>query len=144
MAGGFSGHLEVDLELPARPSSVPEARRAVTRLAREVGASEQNVALGVSEAVGNAVLHAFKDEEQGTIRVRATPKPGILMVFIVDDGSGMAPNLESRGLGFGIPLITQVARDVRFDSSDQGTSVSMSFDAARTGSSRKPDLEGQS
>jgi anti-sigma regulatory factor (Ser/Thr protein kinase) len=129
MAGGFSEHPAVDLELPARPSSVTEARHAVTRLARAVGASEPEVALGVSEAVGNAVLHAFRDEEPGSIRVRATPERGALIVLVVDNGSGMAPNLGSRGLGFGIPLITQVARDVHFDSSEQGTSVSMSFDA---------------
>src|SRR5262245_35942435 len=135
MAGGFSEHPEVDLELPPRPSSVTQARQAVTRLARAVGASEQQVALGVSEAVGNAVLHAFRDEEPGTIRVRAAPEQESLVVVVVDNGSGMAPNLNSRGLGFGIPLITQVAREVHFDSSEQGTAVSMSFDAVSLGSS---------
>jgi anti-sigma regulatory factor (Ser/Thr protein kinase) len=133
MADGRSGHAEVDLHLPARPSSVTEARRAVARLAREVGASEEHVALGVSEAVGNSVLHAFRDTEPGMIRVLATPGPGILTVVVADDGSGLAPNPDTRGLGFGIPLISQVARNVRFDSSEEGTSVSMSFDAGGSG-----------
>ena len=46
---------------------------------------------------------------------------------IADDGSGMRPNLDSKGLGFGISLITKLAGDVRFDSSERGLTVSMSF-----------------
>jgi len=134
MSGGGSERVELELELPANPSSVSQARRAVTRFAREVGVSEHEVALGVSEAVGNSVLHAFRDREPGTIQVRAAPTQGRLVVEVTDDGCGMTPNLDSRGLGFGIPLITQVARDVRFDSSERGTTVFMSFDATPVGS----------
>ena len=39
----------------------------------------------------------------------------------------MRPNLESAGLGLGISLITKLSTDVRFDSTEQGTIVSMSF-----------------
>ena len=39
----------------------------------------------------------------------------------------MRPNLDSKGLGLGIPLITKLAGDVRFDSSERGHDVSMSF-----------------
>jgi hypothetical protein len=39
----------------------------------------------------------------------------------------MRPNLESPGLGLGIPLITKLANEVRFDSTEHGTTVSMSF-----------------
>jgi anti-sigma regulatory factor (Ser/Thr protein kinase) len=132
MSDPGSGHVQLELELPATPSSVGEARRAVTRLAREIGASEEYVALGVSEAVGNAVVHAYKEGEPGTVRVRATPEPGCLIVAVVDDGDGMALNLDSPGLGLGIPLMTRVTRDVRFDSSAHGTSVLMSFDIEPT------------
>ena len=52
---------------------------------------------------------------------------GRLLVTIADDGTGMRPNLDSKGLGLGISLITKLARDVRFDSSDTGLTVSMSF-----------------
>ena len=41
----------------------------------------------------------------------------------------MKPNLESPGLGVGISLITTLATDVRFDSTENGLTVSMSFEA---------------
>ena len=62
---------------------------------------------------------------------RAQPNVSPLIVAVVDDGDGMALNLDSPGLGLGIPLMTRVTRDVRFDSSAHGTSVLMSFDIER-------------
>ena len=40
-------------------------------LARSVGSPEQEVALAVSEAVSNAVVHAFRRGKEGLIWVRA-------------------------------------------------------------------------
>jgi anti-sigma regulatory factor (Ser/Thr protein kinase) len=120
---------EVELELPAEPASVTEARRAVSELAGRLGAPEDDVRLAVSEAVGNAVIHAFKGRKPGTVVVRVRHSRDRLLVTVADDGVGMIPNVDSPGLGVGISLITHVAKDVRFDSSDSGTTVSMSFDA---------------
>ena len=103
------------------------ARHAVAAVARRIGAPEADVKLAVSEAVSNSVTHAFRDREPGTIMVTARVDRGKLLVTIADDGSGMRPNLESKGLGLGISLITKLAGDVRFDSSDDGLIVSMSF-----------------
>jgi anti-sigma regulatory factor (Ser/Thr protein kinase) len=118
---------DVDVVLAGEPASVTEARRLVTALARELGAVEYDVALAVSEAVGNAVMHAFVGREPGTVRVRAQRRRERLVVIVSDDGIGMMPNLESPGLGMGVSLITRVADDVRFDSSRNGTTVSMGF-----------------
>jgi len=121
---------EILLELPlaAEPTSVGRARAAAGEVARTVGAHEMDVKVAVSEAVGNAVLHAFRDRAPGTITVRAYLVGGRLVVGVSDDGGGMRPHLDSPGLGLGISLITKVAKDVRFDSTDAGTTVSMSFD----------------
>jgi len=118
---------KLELELPPEPTSVTAARAATTELARRVGAPEEEVALAVSEAVGNAVMHAFRGREGGTITVRARGERGRLIVTVTDDGIGMTPNLDSTGLGLGISLITKMALDVRFDASSEGTSVSMGF-----------------
>jgi anti-sigma regulatory factor (Ser/Thr protein kinase) len=120
---------ELELELPSEPTSVRVARHAVAAVARRIGAPEADVKLAVSEAVSNAVTHGFRDREPGTIMVTARVDRGKLLVTIADDGSGMRPNLESKGLGLGISLITKLAGDVRFDSSDDGLVVSMSFAA---------------
>jgi anti-sigma regulatory factor (Ser/Thr protein kinase) len=124
------GSDELELQLPAEAASVALARRALADLAREHGAPESDVKLAVSEAVTNSVLHAFRDREPGTISLHARVDRGRLLIAVEDDGSGMRPNLESSGLGLGISLITKLAIDVRFDSTDHGTTVSMSFPLA--------------
>lgn len=125
----------LELELPSHASSVTKARHAAAELARSLGAPEADVKLAVSEAVGNAVVHAFRDGQPGTIRLSARADRGRLIVTVADDGTGMRPNLQSNGLGLGISLITKLATDVRFDSSNDGTTVSMSFVA--TGAEEK-------
>ena len=127
MPGTSSESPELKLELPPVARSVTTARHAVAELARRMGASEADVKLAVSEAVGNAVVHAFRDREPGTIRLCAWTSRGRLMVAVADNGSGMMPNPSSPGLGFGISLISRLAKDARFETSDAGTTVSMSF-----------------
>jgi anti-sigma regulatory factor (Ser/Thr protein kinase) len=121
---------EVRLELPSEPSSIKQARDAVAGLAERIGVPVADVKLAVSEAVSNSVLHAFRGRAAGTISVRARTDQGKLFVVVADDGTGMRPNLDSPGLGFGLSLITKLAADVTFDSSADGLTVSMSFAAA--------------
>jgi anti-sigma regulatory factor (Ser/Thr protein kinase) len=118
---------EVRLELPSRADSVKRARDAVAALAERVGAPVADVKLAVSEAVSNSITHAFRGRDPGTISVRARTEGERLLVVVADDGTGMRPNLDSPGLGFGISLITELAGDVRFDSSPRGLTVRMSF-----------------
>ncbi len=118
---------EVKLELPSDPRSIKRARDAVAELAERAGVPVSDVKLAVSEAVSNSITHAFRDRDAGTISVRARTEGDKLIVVVADDGSGMRPNVNSPGLGFGISLITKMAGDVRFDSSPAGLTVSMSF-----------------
>ena len=133
MIASTQDNAELELELRSEPTSVRVARHAVAAVARRAGAPEADVKLAVSEAVSNAVTHAFRDRDPGTIMVRARVERGKLLVTIADNGTGMRPNLDSKGLGLGISLITKLAGDVRFDSSDQGLTVSMSFAADGAG-----------
>ena len=119
--------LELDLELPAVPESVTRARHAVVELAQGFGVAEHNVALAVSEAVGNAVLHAYRDRRAGKVRVAVRVTGGRLLVTVSDNGGGMRPNLDSAGLGVGIGLMRQVASALSIESNDDGTTVRMAF-----------------
>ena len=103
------------------------ARHAVRDLAKRAGAPVSDVQLAVSEAVSNAVSHAFRDRPPGQVRVEAWLEAGSLHVVVSDDGDGMRPNLESTGLGLGIMLITKLAENATFDSTDGGTTVTMCF-----------------
>jgi anti-sigma regulatory factor (Ser/Thr protein kinase) len=120
---------EVRLDLPCEPASVAAARNAVAGLAQRLGVAVDDVKIAVSEAVGNAIVHAYRGGKAGVIRVFAREERGRLLVTVADDGIGMAPNPATQGLRIGIPLITKVCDDVRFTSSDEGTTVSMSFAA---------------
>jgi serine/threonine-protein kinase RsbW len=121
---------EVRLELRCEPASVGVARDAVAALAEGLGVAVDDVRIAVSEAVGNVVQHAYRGGSAGGIRVFARNEGGHLVVTVSDDGIGMTPNLASRGLRLGIPLITKLCDDVRFTSSERGTVVEMSFFAS--------------
>ena len=123
----------VALELRADPESVAEARHVAAELARRVGADEADVKIAVSEAVGNAVLHAYRGRDRGAIRLSGAVERGKLRFAISDDGVGMSPNLGSPGLHLGIPLIGKVADDLRIEADTGGTTISFSFPLAAEG-----------
>ena len=74
-----------DREFRAEPASVPAIRQAVVGLARRGGASAgrcADVAIAVSEAAANAVVHAYIENcsEPGAIRATAAVLYGELRV----------------------------------------------------------------
>ena len=129
MTARHSENASLEMELPGTTEAVPAARRRVAKLAASVGARVEDVQLAVSEAVGNAVVHAFPDR-CGTITITARVARGKLVVAVCDDGEGMKPNVRSPGLGLGLSLISNVADDVRLESSDSGTRMTMAFGLA--------------
>jgi anti-sigma regulatory factor (Ser/Thr protein kinase) len=111
--GGSEGP-EVSESYPAVPESVPEARQAVVGLASEVGASDEQVdaiRLATSEAVTNAVVHAY-DGIPGLVHVRAEVAQNAIAVSVSDDGAGLRPRLERRGIGLGLALIAAAADEM--------------------------------
>ena len=124
---------QFDLELPAEPESVTRARHAAVDLARSAGAAEADVEIAVSEAVGNAVLHAYPDPDgqgRGTVRVVGSLDAGRLVFVVQDEGVGMRPHPGSPGLRLGLPLIGQVSADMHIDTHFGGTRISMAFPTA--------------
>lgn len=116
----------------ARADTVACFRRAVTEFVAANGIDESrlnDVRIAVSEAVTNAVVHAFRDRsEPGTVSVSVTVDNHELEIVVRDDGSGMAPREDSPGLGLGLPLIRRLADG--FDhrqSPDGGTELWMCF-----------------
>jgi anti-sigma regulatory factor (Ser/Thr protein kinase) len=119
----------VELDLPAEPTSVRRARATASRLADACGADSATVALCVSEATTNAILHAYRGEAPGdrTVHLSAWPDADHLVVEISDHGGGMRPRADSPGLGLGLPLIATLAQTVEVHGGDPGTTVRMTF-----------------
>ena len=123
---------------PARVDAVPQARRAAEQAARGAGMSEsqlENLRAAVSEAVTNAVMHAYPDGSAQTFRVTVI-QDGRREVHVVvrDEGGGLHPGPDSPGLGLGLPLVAQLSDGFTVsDGTGTGTEVSMRFnlDAGR-------------
>ena len=115
----------------AVPASVPALRSAVAAFARAVGIGEpllSAVKLAVSEAVTNAVLHAYVGSRPGPVHVAAWLQDDCLVVEVSDDGGGMMPRLDSPGLGVGLPFIADTADSLDISSSPRGgTQLRMGF-----------------
>ena len=76
---------------PAEPDAAGQLRARVTAFAAAAGVPaelQDAVALGVSETVTNAIVHAYAGaHEAGTVRVRCWVAEGQLVVEVADDGS---------------------------------------------------------
>lgn len=102
------------VELDARRESISEMRRRVASFALDEGASASRVAdiaLAVSEAVTNAVEHAYDGrdgdgEGEGTVRVAADVEDDALEVVVTDDGSGLDGRATEIGAGLAIVAAT--------------------------------------
>jgi anti-sigma regulatory factor (Ser/Thr protein kinase) len=125
----------IDETYPAVVESVRRARVSVARWLRALGTDEVlegDVALGVSEACTNAVVHAHRNGTEGSFRVVVLGVEDLVRVTVIDDGSGMAPRPDSPGLGLGLPLMAALSDSlhVRPAAAGTGTVVSMVFTAA--------------
>jgi serine/threonine-protein kinase RsbW/stage II sporulation protein AB (anti-sigma F factor) len=118
--------------LPAVPSTVTALRGDVAAFVSAAGIGEpllSGVKLAVSEAVTNAVMHAYVDADQpGEVRLTASLASDRVHVTISDDGCGMVPRLDSPGLGVGLPFIANAADTLDIGHTDGGgTELRMSF-----------------
>lgn len=117
--------------MPAVPSTVTALRAEVAAFVMAAGIDEPlltGVKLAVSEAVTNAVVHAYVNAEHpGEVRLLASLRDGHLHVTVSDDGCGMNPRLDSPGLGVGLPFIAHTADTLDIDDSGGGTQLRMSF-----------------
>jgi serine/threonine-protein kinase RsbW len=120
----------------AVPESVSLARRAVVGFACSHGATPAALAaieLAVSEAMTNAVQHAYPDAaEPGPVTITGGASDALLIIHVTDKGAGMRPRPDSPGLGLGLPLISQMTQSFEVhEPSEGGTALCMRFDLAR-------------
>jgi anti-sigma regulatory factor (Ser/Thr protein kinase) len=116
---------------PAEASIVRELRHAVTAFAENggfSGAGLDDVRACVSEAVTNAVVHAFAGRATGMVTVTGELNGDELLLRVSDDGAGFRPRTDSPGLGLGIPTIAALADSMSVVVSDTGgTELCMAF-----------------
>jgi stage II sporulation protein AB (anti-sigma F factor) len=115
----------------AIPESVGQARRALGAFAETHGACEedlQRIRLASSEALSNAVIHAYGAQGAGLLDLNAAWLDGELSVLIADQGCGLGGARQSEGLGLGLAVMTQLCDSLRVvTTSSGGTRVEMRF-----------------
>jgi anti-sigma regulatory factor (Ser/Thr protein kinase) len=106
--------LTVAFTVANAPKSVREARRRIAPLRGELGERlHQDLALLLSELIGNAVRHAHlaKDDR---VHVRVECRPGWVRGEVADPGPGfsvrMTPSPNASGVGgYGLTLVSRLA-----------------------------------
>lgn len=115
---------------PAVPESIARARHELSVFAVRAGATEEQaeaIRLAVSEAVTNAVVHAYP-QRQGSITVTGSCTDSELWLLVGDTGCGLQPGRVSEGLGLGLALVAQVSDELSLhERSGQGIELQMSF-----------------
>ncbi|MCW3041526.1 MAG: putative anti-sigma regulatory factor, serine/threonine protein kinase [Solirubrobacterales bacterium] len=100
------------------------------RLAARHGASAslcEDVALAVSEAVNNAVLHAYGGKG-GEVHLVVDVIDDALEILVADQGYGFGEGPKSSGLGVGLRVIAELADTFSIDPGrEAGVEVRMRF-----------------
>jgi anti-sigma regulatory factor (Ser/Thr protein kinase) len=93
--------------------SVGTVRKLLVQRAAELGADgdlRDRVALAVSEAMSNVVMHAYREApEPGEVTAQLESRNTTLQISIRDRGVGLMPRADSPGLGFGLGLMATSA-----------------------------------
>src|SRR4051794_10953075 len=119
----------LDVDLPAEPRSASRARRAVLDVLKGIAVDRDAIGVVVSEAVTNAVIHAYRDREQpGEVHVSVWLDDEGVQVAVADDGLGLRPRMDSPGVGLGMLLIADLADRVEIGQSrTSGVQVTARF-----------------
>ena len=122
----------LELTITADAMSVAPLRHKITAFARACGVRDDSaVAVAVSEAITNAVVHGYAAGEVGTIGIEAVCDAEFLRVIVTDDGGGMKPRPDSPGLGLGLPLMAQLTDGFEVASrAGGGTEICLRFSLA--------------
>ena len=119
-------------ETPPTAEAVRHLRWWIEEICAATGGTKlqcADIALAVSEALTNVVMHAYVGRSSGPMRIRAEQDGGRLLIEVEDDGIGLRPRPDSPGAGLGLALIGSLAADLVLKSgpAGHGTLVQMAF-----------------
>ncbi|MBC1917690.1 anti-sigma B factor RsbW [Listeria booriae] len=92
----------IELKIPARPEFVSLGRLTVSGIASRIGFSFEaieDLKIAISEAITNAVKHAFNEEDTGEIRIAFAVYEDKLEVTVTDEGKSF--DVEKRKMEIG-------------------------------------------
>jgi anti-sigma regulatory factor (Ser/Thr protein kinase) len=133
--------IAIHRRIPASSSAVPRLRGiARSYAAGSCGLDDDQatlVAMVVTEAAANVVLHAYPDQP-GMIEFAADADEGELRVCVSDRGVGIDSPSANRGLGAGLRIMRGLARTQISSQPGRGTRVELRFRLPGSGSTPPP------
>ena len=114
----------------ASADRLTEVRKAIQDWARRADLPLDLIdalALASYEAMANVADHAYVDGTLGRVSVLVSASSETLDVLVADGGRWQAPDVDPGFRGRGLLLIRGLAEDVAVTSTDQGTTVRMSW-----------------
>jgi serine/threonine-protein kinase RsbW len=128
----LDGVQESDLHflVPAAAGRLAGLRHALAEWARGIGLSDEDVealVLASYEAMANSVEHAYRDQTQGVLdlRARIDTEQGRVVVTVRDYGEWKPPQPSGGLRGRGLSLIKGLTTTATVDPTTNGTTVSM-------------------
>ncbi|GEL97256.1 SpoIIE family protein phosphatase [Cellulomonas terrae] len=123
------------LSVPAEPGRLAEVRGEIDAWGRGVGLGTRDRAalvLGVSEVMANAVEHAYRDGDAGTVEVGATIRDdAIVEVVVRDHGRWREPDVDPGDRGRGFSMMASAGLQVGVETTADGTTVTLECPARR-------------
>lgn len=123
------------LTVPAEPGRLAEVRGEIDAWGRGVGLGTRDRAalvLGVSEVMANAVEHAYRDGDAGTVEVRASIRDdAIVEVVVRDHGRWREPDVDPGERGRGFSMMASAGLQVGVETTADGTTVTLECPARR-------------
>jgi serine/threonine-protein kinase RsbW len=128
------GEPQADMRWSVQAASVEVAgvRHAVLASAAAYAIPQafmDDIALAVSEACANVVMHAYPGAPApGPLTVETYREDSEFVVVVSDEGIGFSPRTDSPGLGLGLALISRLSQRLEItDNAPAGARVTMAF-----------------
>ncbi|MET0789592.1 MAG: SpoIIE family protein phosphatase [Cellulomonas sp.] len=125
----------LDLTVTADPGQLATVRGAVDSwgLGFGLGARDRSaLVLGVSEVMANAVEHAYRDSDGGTVEIHATIRDDAMVEVVVrDHGRWREPDTDPGERGRGFSMMASAGLQVTVETGPDGTSVRLECPARR-------------
>jgi anti-sigma regulatory factor (Ser/Thr protein kinase) len=102
------------------------ARDALLKAGVTGGLFDESIAIALSEAVGNAIRHAYPDMA-GDVDVAVFLDDLGVWIIVADGGVGVDHPPAQVGLGRGLNLIDRLSSASTVESTSDGTTVTMRF-----------------
>ncbi|WP_456789266.1 SpoIIE family protein phosphatase [Cellulomonas sp. P5_C5] len=134
------------LSVPAAPGRLAEVRAEIDSWGRGIGLGTRDrsaLVLGASEVMANAVEHAYRDGDLGTVELDATIRDdAIVEVVVRDHGRWREPDLDPGERGRGFSMMASAGLQVGVETSAEGTTVTLECPARRPAPVDQADVVG--